>query len=328
MSHPPNPPAESDPRARDYVRPEYVRAAAELADEDVGRARVVAVVAAGLESEYAAERRSLEDEEAWIGMQVGASRGELASIDARIADLPEIRASAKANADREGGADRIEVPFAEWQRRDQLTGGLCFVASFALLATGWLAAKTSLDDAGLPIFIQNEWLSTLISFIVPASAIAAKSASSVFEDRRSKRLYRRVFYVVSAISFTAYWALFALLFKSVSGQDDPLAEPSALAGWSFTLLQGVTEVSVATSLMLNVDAIYERYAPDYSHDETEKSRLRRRRGEIIEEVNALEERLNAVRRRLAEIAGVLAFNLERAELAFDQARARRSDGLV
>lgn len=328
MAHPSHPPAAPDPRERDYVRPEYIRAAAELPDEEVGRARVIAVVTAGFESEYGAERRSLEDEEAWIEVRLRALLEELAALVARIADLPEVRASGRANADREGGGDRIEIPFCEWQLRDRITAFLCFVASLILLGTSWLSAKASLDDAGLPIFINNEWLSTLVSFVIPASAITAKSASSIFEEKGSKKLYRRGMFAIAGTSFVAYWALFAFLFKSLSGQDDPLADPSTLAGWGFTLLQGVNEVSVATSLMLIVDAIFERYTPDYTHSDSEKERLRRRRDDVVEEIDGHEVRRNAVRSRLAEIAGILAFNLERAGLAYDQARARRTDGLI
>ena len=91
---------------------------------------------------------------------------------------------------------------------------------------------------------------------------------------------------------------------------------------------GIVAVTTVAALVLKVDAIVARYSPDYTDAKSKKQRLIRRQEDFVAEINALEIERGQVRPRLAELAGILSFNLERAELAYGQARARRTDGLV
>ncbi len=323
-----SPPAERDPRQRDYVRPEYIRAAAELPDPEEGLTRVKEVVAAGFEAEYGAERQALQDRETWIDQRLRSQNAQLEAVEAKIADEPEYRQTGRSNADREGGGDRIEIPFSEFQRRDQLSMILCFVAAFVLLGTSLVSVAASIRESQLPIFINNEALAWLLAFLAPATSIAVKSVSSIFATEAAKANYRKCVYGLSGVFFVGWLILFAWLFKSLSGEEDLLAEPDHIAGFLFAFLQIATEVTTGAALFLNVDAIFARYSPDYTDANSKKQRLIRRQEDLVAEINALEIERGEVRPRLAELAGILSFNLKRAELAYGQARARRTDGLV
>lgn len=235
---------------------------------------------------------------------------------------------ARPNAESGGGSNHANISFWHWQPRHQVSVIGYGTAALVALGCSWISVKASLQDSGLPIFINEPMLAAFMAAIAPTASIAIKSVGSLVKHESAKKKIRTALYLMATLSFVGWVALFSTKFEGLSGDFDPFAAPDPVAGQAFTMLQIITEVLVGAALFMNLEAITAIYSPEYFTANLRHEQLTERKAALDAEINALTENLQAARGRLTELNAIRDLTIAAAELALREHRARFGDGLI
>ena len=152
--------------------------------------------------------------------------------------------------------------FGQWELKDQITIVFCVIALVLVMGAGMVNIHTNIQASGSPVFLENPWLSVMLSLLLPISASVTKFFVDMIETDRYRRLYIRFMFMFTLLTSIIWTGLFAQVYEGpAAGLDlDSLGETNSLASW-LTGCQLLLEGLVGASLFLMIGKLQSKYAP-------------------------------------------------------------------
>lgn len=240
---------------------------------------------------------------AQLGRQIAAQTGKIARLERELAAL----AAEAADLDpHDSKAPEQERPFRDWVLRDRIE---CLVLTAALviaLGASLITTQANLMASGLPIFLEQLWLSWVMGLMPAMGAIALKVVVLKPTQNAARYVLTLGLFSATVLTLLLWVLLFALQYHGVSGSFDPFAESSGTQEIALVAVQVLAEMLIGATLALRVTEILRRYAPDGFERSDKRLDLKAMAREVEAELDTATRQLGALEGQSTALNGVLA----------------------
>ncbi|NHK29402.1 hypothetical protein FF098_015915 [Parvularcula flava] len=166
------------------------------------------------------------------------------------------------------GSD-TDTAFKNWSIFDRIIVLVALVASIILLALGSTNVATVILASGIPVFVDQPILAWLLAGLVPAAAIALKSAYHLFDLDGSRRVFSLATFGIAGVMVLIWIVLFSLSFEGATPDIDysNFAADNGTHDNGITALRNIVqilaEVLIGAALFLVIDKIIASYRSNY-----------------------------------------------------------------
>lgn len=187
--------------------------------------------------------------------------------------------------------------YREWPKYDLIKVSFLCMTCFALLALGGVNVAVLILGSGIPAFLDNPALAYLLGAIVPAIAMALKSAEELLPLDRHKHWYAVTIYILAGIVSLAWIVLFTITFEGNTADIWSDIDESVSDHTVFHTLRNITqilaEVLTGAALFLVIDRMHSKHSAKSISEKTGWRELSDRVDELRKLRNSSAEYSNA-----------------------------------
>jgi len=227
-------------------------------------------------------------------------------------------------SERRGSGERKEIPFREWELKDQVVFPLALLFMVLVLGAGAANIFSAIMAQAQPIFLDNPVLAVFLACLLPGGSAAIHFLGDLLESDRSRHRYTLCILGLTIPSLLAWMVLFAMNFPI--GSDvvdlDSLGEESDPIAMAFTFSQLIAEVLCGASLALAAAAVHRRYCVESFIRTPESMDLRAQIAECLPQHEALQTKRSQRRGRVMQLQSMRASHISDMVAMYQNMRRR------
>lgn len=152
--------------------------------------------------------------------------------------------------------------YANWRAQDIVLSVMLISMTIIMLGASAVTMYSTLISSGEIAFLEQPILAIILSFLSPAAGMSIKALSMAFQNERSKAMYRKMLFILTALAIIVWIYFFSITFNGLGSElviDDVLNSDGQSNVFTFAQLSA--EILIGASLYTAWQALHDSYSP-------------------------------------------------------------------